>query len=114
MCEGDSDDYGKIGYLPSINKSLTSHDTVLELLNQSKLKAEKLGLNETDVILDMAIYSKAVEILMNPRYVDLKKFIVLCLGGFHTMCIFISVIGKRFGEAGLRNMVIGKYWRIFS
>ncbi|CAB4021754.1 Hypothetical predicted protein, partial [Paramuricea clavata] len=106
LCEGDSDDYDKIGYLPSISKSPTSHDTVLELLSQSKLKAEKLGLNETDVILDMAIYSKAVEIMMNPRYIDLKKFIVLHLGGFHTMCIFIAVIGKRFGDAGLRDIVI--------
>ncbi len=106
LCEDDSDDYDKIGYLPSINKSPTSHDTVLELLSQSKLKAEKLRLNETDVVLDMAIYSKAVEIMMNPRYIDLKKFIVLRLGGFHTMCIFIAVIGKRFGDAGLRDIVI--------
>ena len=38
MCDSDSDDYHKIGYLPSINKSPTSHDTVLELLSQSKLR----------------------------------------------------------------------------
>lgn len=57
-------------------------------------------------VLDMAIYAKAVEILMNPRYIDLKKFIVLRLGGFHTMCIFIAVIGKRFGDAGLRDIII--------
>lgn len=106
LCESDSDDYDRIGYLPAINKSPTSHDTVLELLSQSKLKAEKLGLNETDVVLDMAIYSKAVEIIMNPRYIDLKKFVVLRLGGFHTMCVFIAVIGKRFGDAGLRDIVI--------
>ena len=77
MCDSDSDDYHKIGYLPSINKSPTSHDTVLELLSQSKLKAEKLGLLETDVVLDMAIYAKAVEVMMNPRHIDLKKFIVM-------------------------------------
>lgn len=77
MCESDSDHYDEIGYLPSINKSPTSHDTVLELLSQSKIKAEKLGLVETDVVLDMAIYAKAVEVMMNPRYIDLKQFIVL-------------------------------------
>ena len=54
----------------------------------------------------MAIYSKAVEILMNPRYIDLNRFIVLRVGAFHTMCIFIAVIGKRFGDAGLRDIVI--------
>ena len=106
MCDNDSDSYHKIGYLPSINKSPTSHDTVLELLSQSKIKAGKLGLVETDVVLDMAIYAKAVEVMMNPKYVDLKQFIVLRLGGFHMMCIFIAVIGKRFADAGLRDIVI--------
>ena len=99
-------DYHVIGYLPAINQSPTSQDTVLELLTQSKLKAEKIDLEEIDVVLDMAIYAKAFKILMNPRYIDLKNFIVLRLEAFHTMCIFIAVIGKRFGDAGLRNLVI--------
>ena len=51
--ESDIDDHHKIGYLPSINKSATCYDSVLELLSQSKFKAEKLGLLETDA--DMAI-----------------------------------------------------------
>ena len=106
VCEDDNDTFHNIGYLPTINQSPTSHDTVLELLSQSKLKAEKLGLTETDVVLDTAIYSKAVEILLNPRYIDLKRFIVLRVGAFHTMCIFIAVIGKRFGDAGLLDIVI--------
>ena len=106
MCENECESFHRIGYLPAINQSPTSHDTVLELLIQSKLKAEKLGLAETDVVLDMAIYSKAVEILMNPKYVDLKRFIVLRLGAFHIMCIYIAVIGKRFGDAGLRDIVV--------
>ena len=106
VCGDDNDHFHNIGYLPAINQSPTSHDTVLELLSQSKLKAEKLGLMETDVVLDMAIYAKALEIILNPRYVDLKKFIVLRLGAFHTMCIFIAVIGKRFGDAGLRDVIV--------
>ena len=81
---------------------------VLELLNhdQSKIKFEKFGLMEADVVLDMTIYSKAVEIFMNPRYIDLRDFIVLRLGAFHTTCIFIAVIGKRFGDAGLRDLIV--------
>ena len=86
----DSDTFYNVGYLPAINQSPTFHDTVLELLTQSKLKAEKLGLRETDVVLGMAIYAKAVEILMNPRHLGLKRFIVLLLGGFYTKCIFHS------------------------
>ena len=106
LCDNDSNSYHKIGYLPSINKSPTSHDTVLELLSQSKVNAEKLGLIETDVVLDMAKYAKRVEVMMNPRYIDLKQFVVLRLGFFHTMFIFIAVIGKRFADAGLRDIVI--------
>ena len=94
MCENKTENFHRIGYLPAINESPTSHDTVLELLVQTKFKAEKLGLAETDVVLDMAIYSKAVEILMNPKYTDLKRFIVLRLGAFHIMCIYIAVIGN--------------------
>lgn len=106
VSDDDNDTFQNIGYLSAINQSPTSHDTVLELLSQSKLKAEKLGLTETDVVLDMAIYSKAVEILINPRYIDLKRFVVLRVGAFHIMCIFIAVIGKRFGDAVLRDIVI--------
>ena len=69
-------------------------------------ETEKLGLTGTDVVLDMAIYAKAVEVMMNPSYIDLKKFIVLRVVGFHTMCIFIAIIGKRFADAGLRDVVI--------
>ncbi len=52
----------EISYLPAINQSPTKLDTVLELLCQSKEKAEKIGLKETDVVLDQAIYAKACEV----------------------------------------------------
>ena len=51
-----------ISYLPAINQSPTKLDTVLELLTQSKLKAEKLQLTEVDVVVDQAIYAKACEV----------------------------------------------------
>ena len=95
-----------ITYLPAINSSPTEMSTVLELLQQSKCKAEHLGLTETDIVLDQAIYAKAFEILLNPTYIDLKRFIVLRMGAFHTSCIFIAVIGKRFADAGLRDWII--------
>ena len=66
MYVSDGDQYDKIQYLPSINTSSTSHDTVPELLSQSKIKAEKLGLVQTDVVLDVAIYAKAVEVVGSP------------------------------------------------
>jgi hypothetical protein len=43
VCNDDDNSFHKIGYLPAINQSPTSHDTVLELHSQSKLKAEKIN-----------------------------------------------------------------------
>ena len=102
----DSEQVHEIYYLPAINASPTENDTVLELLQQSKCKAEKLGLDETDIVLDQAIYAKATEILSNPVNSDLRKFIVLRLGAFHTTCIFLSTIGKRFADAGLKDWIL--------
>ena len=104
--QGDEEQVHTITYLPAINQSPTKLETVLELLMQSKEKAEALGLSETDVVLDQAIYAKAVEILQNPTYIDLKRFVVLRMGAFHTACIFIAVIGKRFADAGLRDLIV--------
>ena len=102
----DSEQVHEIYYLPAINASPTENDTVLELLQQSKCKAEKLGLDETDIVLDKAIYVKATEILSNPVNSNLRKFIVLSLGAFHTTCIFLSTIGKRFTDAGLKDWIL--------
>ena len=96
-----------VSYLPAINASPTNMDTVLELLYQSKAKAEYLNLPNADVVVDQAIYAKAVEILNNPNFSSLKDFIILRMGGFHIALNFLSVIGKRFGDAGIRDWIIG-------
>lgn len=45
--------------------NLQRNQTVLEMLIQSK--AEKLGLRETDLVVDQAIYAKAVDIVLSPE-----------------------------------------------
>lgn len=62
-----------MAYLPAIDASPTKMEVVLELLLQSKEKAANLGSEDTDVVMDLAIYAKAVEVLLNPSYKDLKK-----------------------------------------
>ncbi len=98
--------WNRVVCLPAINQSPTKLETVQDVLVQSKLKAEALGLSETDVVMDQAIYARALEILLMPRNRELKKFIVLRMGAFHTSCIFLSVIGKRFADAGLRDLIV--------
>ena len=104
--EGVDETIQTVTYLPAIDQSPTKPDTVLEMLLQTKEKAEKLGLLETDLVVDQAIYAKAVEILSNPLYLDLKRFIVLRMGAFHITTNFISVIGKRFGDAGIKDILV--------
>ena len=71
-----------------------------------KAKAEALGLTCTDLVLDHAIYAKALEVLQNPNNADLKEFINLRMGGFHACRSFLAVIGKRFGSAGLLDLIV--------
>ena len=72
-----SDSHHQVAYFPAIDKSPSKLETVAELLQQTKAKAEALGLSETDVVADQAMYAKAVEVLMMPQYEVLKNFIVL-------------------------------------
>ena len=100
------EDISKVVYLPSIAESPTKMSTVQEILLQVKAKAEAIGLDETDLVLDHAIYKPALEVIMDPQNVDLKGFVNLRMGGFHASCIFIAVIGKRFAAAGLQDLCI--------
>ena len=93
-------------YLPSINASPTKYGTVQQFFTQVNAIAEAPGSICTDLVLDHVIYAKALEVLKNLNNVDLKEFINPRMGGFHGCRIFLAVIGKRFGSAGLRDLII--------
>ena len=96
----------KTFYLPSIAQPPTKISTVEEVLCQVKKKAEALKNKEADLVLDHAIYCKALEVIMDPRNLELCNFVNLRMGAFHASCIFIAVIGKQFGAAGLKDVCI--------
>ncbi|KAJ8024076.1 hypothetical protein HOLleu_36703 [Holothuria leucospilota] len=64
----------------------------------------KLEQEEIVVVLDQAIYSKALQIVWK----ESQRFnkVILRLGAFHTTCVMLGVIGKRFDDAGLRDVLI--------
>ena len=95
-----------VGYLSTICQLPTKTDVVLEVLKKYKQKSEALNLNETDLVLDHAIYAKAVEIVMNEKFTDLRTSINIRMGGFHAASIFLGVIEKRFKDAGLKDLII--------
>ena len=92
-----------IGYLPTINHPATSMSTIHEMLCQCLKIKNQLGLENIVLVCDQAIYAKAVEV----AWAEEKfKSVIIRLGAFHTICTFLAVIGKRFSEAGLRDIAI--------
>jgi len=53
---------------------------------------------------DQALFAKAAEIAW--KYPDEYSPVVLNLGGFHLICNFMSIIGKRYEDAGLKDILI--------
>ena len=56
------------------------------------------------VVIDQALYAKACEVTWKNR--DVYDYIILRLRTFHTICNLLSIIGKRFQDAGLRDICI--------
>ena len=94
----------RVGYLPSINSPATSMSTIHEMLVQAIKVKNELELSGIVLVCDQAIYAKAVEIAW--KHCDEFKPIVLRLGAFHTACTFMAAIGKRFKDAGFRDITI--------
>lgn len=93
-----------IEYLPTINAPATQMTTVSEILNQSEKIRKSLHLQEIVVVMDQALHAKASEITWKQK--DAYANIILRLGTFHTICNVLSIIGKRFQDAGLRDLYI--------
>lgn len=93
-----------VGYLPTINAPATQLSTVYEILNQVLKIKNALHLEEIVCVFDQALYAKAAEITW--KHLDMYKQIVLRMGVFHTLCNLISIIGKRFGSAGLHDLAV--------
>ena len=94
----------KIGYLPVIEASPTKYDTVFTILQKCIDYADLLRLNYIMVVFDMAIYLKAQEIRWNDKI--LHDRVVVRLGEFHTAMSYLGVIGRRFGSAGLSDILV--------
>ena len=93
-----------VAYLPTINAPATELTTVNEILQQSEDIRRRLNLQEVVAVMDQALYAKACEVTWKNR--DVYDYIILRLGTFHTICNLLSIIGKRFQDAGLRDICI--------
>ena len=93
-----------IGYLPTIDAPVTSMSTVHEILVRSQTIREALELKSIVLVFDQALYAKATEIAW--KHPDKFSDIVIRTGVFHTVCTLLSIVGKRFQDAGLTDVCI--------
>lgn len=93
-----------IGYCPVINASPTDYNVVYTLMDIACRITKKVGQQHTILVLDQAIYCKALDIAMQRP--DEFPNLVLRLGGFHILTSFLAVIGKRMEASGLEDILI--------
>ncbi|CAB4004680.1 Hypothetical predicted protein [Paramuricea clavata] len=94
----------KIHYLPVIEASPTDLNTVNTIIYKSIDMKSVFQVPYIICVFDLAIYAKVQEI----RWADqhLQEKLVVRLGEFHACMSFMSVIGKRYGDAGLSDILI--------
>lgn len=105
LLQGDSTlQKSALYYLPVIEASPTEMSTVNTILKRSVQIADQLELEHIVLVFDQAIYAKVQQIRWKDD--DFIQRIVIRLGEFHTCMSYLSILGKRFGDAGLQDILI--------
>ena len=92
-----------VGYCPMISGSPTEFSTVCTALKTVQTMMVTLGQRHSVVTFDLAIYIKAKE--SQWRFPDEFKETIIRMGGFHIALNFLTVIGKKFQESGLEDLL---------
>lgn len=93
-----------ISYLPFLNYPPTDFDTIYTAMVRLVHIAKSLQQEHIIITADLAIYSKAREILWN-NPPELDGHVTLQLGGMHLTMAFLASIGYIFGDAGLASIL---------
>ena len=93
-----------IGYLPTMDAPAADIATIHEVLVQSLKIKNTLKLKSIVLVFNQSLYAKATEVQWKQS--ERFKDIVLRMGVFHTACTLLSIIGKRFGDTGWRDLCV--------
>jgi len=93
-----------IGYCPTINVSCNDYSTIYTVLKHAQNISAAMGQADTVITFDLAIYSKAKEIQW--RFPDEFSIVAVRMGEFHIALNFLSLLGKKFGDSGLDDLLI--------
>ena len=82
----------------------TSSIVIQEVLERALKMKDALKISEIVCVFDQSIFAKAAE--MKCKSPEKYKDCVLVLGAFHMIMSFMSILAKRFGDAGLRDTLV--------
>jgi hypothetical protein len=100
ILSSDEVQVAKVRYLPFIQAPPTDFTTIYSILLRLVSLAKSFGQTHILVTADMAIYSKAQEILW-AKPEDLTGKVTMRVGGMHMTMAFLASIGRLYGDAGL-------------
>lgn len=80
----------------------TEMTTANEILRRSDEIRKTLDSSAIVVDMDQALFAKAAQVVWKEH--DRYASIILRLGTFHAICNLLSIIGKRFQDAGIRDL----------
>jgi len=93
-----------LGYCPMISGSSNDYSTIYKVLKHAQKVSAAMGQADTVITVDLAIYSKAKEIQW--RFPDEFFIVVVRMGGFHIALNSLSLLGQKFGDSGLDDLLI--------
>ncbi|KAK3698753.1 hypothetical protein QZH41_004049 [Actinostola sp. cb2023] len=94
-----------IGYCPMINGLSTELSTVYTVMKKNtQLMCARLHQEDVVITFDLAIYVKAKQIQW--KFPDEFSDTVIRMGGFHIATNFLSVLGKKYQNSGLEDILI--------
>ena len=96
--------HSNIQYLTSIDSPATEMSTVITVLDRSLKIKDQLRLKYIVCVFEQAIYCKAIELKW--RYPDKYKDCIVMLGIFHMIMMYLGIIGKKFSDASLKDLVV--------
>ena len=93
-----------IGYCPMVDGSSNEYSTIYTVLKHAQKISTVMGQADTVITFDLAIYRKAKEIQW--RFPNEFSNVVVRMGGFHIALNFLSLLGKKYADSGLEDLLI--------
>jgi hypothetical protein len=98
------DGFTAVGYAPIIDAKPSDMATVYTTMNACKKMTEALGQTYSIQTMDQQLYAVAQQVKWHKS--EHFSHHILRLGGFHELMCFIAAIGKIWGDAGLKEMIV--------